>query len=182
MRRAHAEAAFYSTLVILFALLVGIVVTADPDVQVKRVPVPGPTATRSVAVPVPGPTVTKTVTKRVIVRKTVTARAARAVRSQAQGSTRDLGRAAVRAQGWSSGQWSCLDSLWAKESGWRASADNPTSTAYGVAQFLDSTWAGTGIAKTSDPARQIKAGLRYVKSRYGTPCSAWGHSVRTGWY
>ena len=156
-------------------------VTDDgPDVQVKRVPVPGPTVTEKVVRPVPGPTVTTKVTKRVVVRKTVTAPAAR---SQTRGgSSRDLGRRAVQARGWSSEQWTCLDSLWARESGWRASADNPTSTAYGIAQFLDSTWAGTGITRTSDPARQIEAGLRYVKARYGTPCGAWSHSQSTGWY
>ncbi len=80
------------------------------------------------------------------------------------------------------GQFSCLESLWGKESGWNPDAQNPTSTAYGIAQFLDSTWAGTGIAKTSDGYRQIDAGLIYINSRYGSPCGAWGHSQSTGWY
>jgi hypothetical protein len=80
------------------------------------------------------------------------------------------------------GQFSCLESLWGKESGWNPDAQNPTSTAYGIPQFLDSTWAGTGIAKTSDGYRQIDAGLIYIQNRYGTPCSAWGHSQSTGWY
>src|SRR4051795_10807130 len=47
-------------------------------------------------------------------------------------------------------QFSCLDKLWNRESGWRADADNPSSTAYGIAQLLDSTWKYTGIKKTSD--------------------------------
>jgi hypothetical protein len=80
------------------------------------------------------------------------------------------------------GQFSCLESLWGKESGWNPDAQNPTSTAYGIAQFLDSTWAGTGIAKTSDGYRQIDAGLIYINNRYGSPCGAWSHSQSTGWY
>lgn len=79
-------------------------------------------------------------------------------------------------------EFSCLESLWGRESGWNPDAQNPTSTAYGIPQFLDSTWAGTGIAKTSDGYRQIDAGLIYITNRYGSPCAAWGHSVAAGWY
>ncbi|MCF6745535.1 lytic transglycosylase domain-containing protein, partial [Blastococcus sp. KM273128] len=82
----------------------------------------------------------------------------------------------------SAGEFSCLESLWGKESGWNPNAQNPRSTAYGIAQFLDSTWAGTGIAKTSDGYRQIDAGLIYINNRYGSPCGAWGHSQSVGWY
>jgi hypothetical protein len=81
-----------------------------------------------------------------------------------------------------SGQFSCLESLWGRESGWNPNAQNPSSSAYGIPQFLDSTWAGTGIAKTSNGYRQIDAGLAYVDSRYGSPCGAWSHSQSTGWY
>jgi len=79
-------------------------------------------------------------------------------------------------------EFSCLEALWGKESGWNPDAQNPTSTAYGIPQFLDSTWKGTGIAKTSDGYRQIDAGLIYIDSRYGSPCGAWSHSKSTGWY
>ncbi|SDM27677.1 Transglycosylase SLT domain-containing protein [Geodermatophilus siccatus] len=79
-------------------------------------------------------------------------------------------------------QFSCLEKLWGKESGWNPNAQNPTSTAYGIPQFLNSTWASTGIAKTSDGYRQIDAGLIYIESRYGSPCGAWAHSQSTGWY
>jgi hypothetical protein len=80
------------------------------------------------------------------------------------------------------GQFSCLENLWGKESGWNPNAQNPSSTAYGIPQFLNSTWAGTGIAKTSNGYRQIDAGLIYIDSRYGSPCGAWSHSQNTGWY
>jgi transglycosylase-like protein with SLT domain len=79
-------------------------------------------------------------------------------------------------------QFSCLEKLWGKESGWNPNAQNPTSTAYGIPQFLNSTWASTGIAKTSDGYRQIDAGLIYIESRYGSPCGAWSHSQAKGWY
>jgi hypothetical protein len=79
-------------------------------------------------------------------------------------------------------QFSCLENLWGKESGWNPNAQNPSSTAYGIPQFLNSTWAGTGIAKTSDGYRQIDAGLIYIDSRYGSPCGAWAHSQANNWY
>ena len=79
-------------------------------------------------------------------------------------------------------QFSCLEKLWGKESGWNPNAQNPTSTAYGIPQFLNSTWASTGIAKTSDGYRQIDAGLIYIENRYGSPCGAWSHSQAKGWY
>ena len=82
----------------------------------------------------------------------------------------------------SAAQFDCLDQLWEAESNWHPTAQNPTSTAYGIAQFLNSTWAGTGIAKTSDGYRQIDAGLIYINNRFGSPCGAWAHSQAKGWY
>ncbi|TFV45977.1 lytic transglycosylase domain-containing protein [Blastococcus sp. TF02A-35] len=84
--------------------------------------------------------------------------------------------------GGSGSEFSCLEKLWGKESGWNPNAQNPTSTAYGIPQFLDSTWKGTGIAKTSDGYRQIDAGLIYIENRFGSPCGAWAHSQAKGWY
>jgi hypothetical protein len=84
--------------------------------------------------------------------------------------------------GGNTAQSSCLNQLWQKESGWNPNAQNRSSTAYGIPQFLNSTWASTGIAKTSDGYRQIDAGLIYLDSRYGSPCGGWAHSQATGWY
>jgi hypothetical protein len=89
---------------------------------------------------------------------------------------------ALQQLGGSSSQMSCLEHLWGRESGWDPNAQNATSTAYGIPQFLNSTWASTGIGKTSDGFRQIDAGLVYIDSRYGSPCGAWAHSQSTGWY
>lgn len=51
------------------------------------------------------------------------------------------------------------------ESGFNPRAKNRYSTAYGIFQFLDSTWRSTGIAKTSDPALQIEAAYRLWLAR-----------------
>jgi hypothetical protein len=124
------------------------------------------------------------------------AEAARAAQAQASAAAARPGRGttaatapagsyqsyALQKLGGDSSQFSCLEKLWGKESGWNPNAQNPSSTAYGIPQFLDSTWAGTGIAKTSDGYRQIDAGLIYIENRFGSPCGAWSHSQSTGWY
>ncbi len=85
--------------------------------------------------------------------------------------------------GWGSGaQWTALQWIISHESGWRPTAQNPSSTAYGLFQFLNSTWASTGIGKTSDAALQSIAGMRYIQARYGTPVNAMAFWQRNGWY
>lgn len=82
-------------------------------------------------------------------------------------------------------EWSAFDTLAMKESGYDNTAKNPSSTAYGIGQFLDSTWGDFGT-KTSDPALQIAYMLRYIKGKYGTPTAAWAqyynHPGGVGWY
>lgn len=84
--------------------------------------------------------------------------------------------------GWDANQLAAWYRLGMKESGWRNTAQNPTSTAYGIGQFLDSTWKGYGIAKTSDPALQVEAMARYIKARYGTPANALAFHNSHNWY
>lgn len=99
------------------------------------------------------------------------------------GTAKQIALSKLQSRGW--GQyWNDLDQLVSHESGWNPTAQNPSSTAYGLFQFLDSTWKGTGIAKTSDPALQIEAGLRYIESRYKTPKGAWDFWQRQSphWY
>jgi hypothetical protein len=79
-------------------------------------------------------------------------------------------------------QFDCLDNLWENESGWSPTAQNPDSTAYGIAQFLDQTWTLMAVARTSDPDQQIDAGLAYIAKRYGTPCQAWDFWQGHHWY
>lgn len=93
------------------------------------------------------------------------------------------GRRQAAARGWTGGQWRCLLTLWDHESRWDERADNPTSTAYGIAQFLRATWSDYG-PRTSDPARQIRYGIAYISDRYGSPCQAWTawSARRPHWY
>lgn len=69
-----------------------------------------------------------------------------------------------------------------KESGCRPTAQNPTSTAYGVMQFLDSTWRGAGCVKTSDPVQQMRCGQTYVMNRYGSWANAKAFWLTNRWY
>ena len=81
------------------------------------------------------------------------------------GTNIQIGQELARRAGWVGGEWEALKQLWHNESGWNHLAQNPTSTAYGIPQFLDSTWATVGYQKTSDPATQIAAGIKYIKQR-----------------
>lgn len=83
---------------------------------------------------------------------------------------------------WSNDEWLEFHALVQKESGWKPNAQNPTSTAYGLLQFLDSTWAGVGCIKTSDPEQQLRCGLRYVEDRYETPSLAMDFHAIHNWY
>ncbi|RJS45241.1 lytic transglycosylase domain-containing protein [Nocardioides cavernaquae] len=96
---------------------------------------------------------------------------------------RSIGRALLSDFGWSSDQFSCLDSLWTKESGWNITADNPSSSAYGIPQALPgSKMSSAGSDWATNPVTQITWGLGYIQDRYGSPCSAWGHSQSHNWY
>jgi resuscitation-promoting factor RpfB len=84
--------------------------------------------------------------------------------------------------GFASSQWGCLDDLWQRESGWRYNAEN-ASGAYGIPQALPgSKMASVASDWQTDPTTQIKWGLGYIKSTYGTPCGAWSHEEADGWY
>ncbi len=83
---------------------------------------------------------------------------------------------------WGEGQFESFNKLLNAESGWNPNAKNPKSTAYGLCQFLDGTWRGTGIAKTSDPNQQLEACIIYVKNRYGSPNGAWSFWQKNHWY
>jgi hypothetical protein len=101
----------------------------------------------------------------------------------ASGSPRQIARAMLASFGWSSSQFSCLDPLWAHESGWSVTAYNAGSGAYGIPQALPgSRMASAGPNWQTNAATQIRWGLEYIKGTYGSPCAAWGHEQATGWY
>jgi resuscitation-promoting factor RpfB len=86
--------------------------------------------------------------------------------------------------GWSGEQWSALEQLWTRESGFRNTAKNPKSGAYGIAQALPATkYPAAGQASGgSNPYAQIVWGLKYIKTRYGSPLNALAHENKYGWY
>ncbi len=94
---------------------------------------------------------------------------------------RDVALALLPEFGFSSSEFSCLDSLYVSESNWRIDADNPTSSAYGIPQALTSMHDLPGDYYTSAEA-QIRWGLGYIQDAYGTPCSAWSFKQSNGWY
>ncbi|HEU5483607.1 MAG TPA: lytic transglycosylase domain-containing protein, partial [Microlunatus sp.] len=85
--------------------------------------------------------------------------------------------------GWGSGEFSCLNQLWQKESGWSYTAYNASSGATGIPQALPgSKMATAGSDWKTNAATQVAWGLDYIDRAYGNPCSAWSHSVANNWY
>ena len=63
-----------------------------------------------------------------------------------------------------------------------AHADNPTSSAYGIGQFLDATRQTYGLPLNASPLAQLTAMFKYIHDRYGTPLGAFQHRMQVGWY
>lgn len=99
------------------------------------------------------------------------------------GTAKAYAYGAVQARGWGEDQYSCLVSLWQKESGWRVNAMNSSSGAYGIPQALPGSKMGSaGADWETSPGTQIEWGLQYIVGRYGSPCGAWAKSQASGWY
>lgn len=99
----------------------------------------------------------------------------------ANGPVKNMAKQMLEAMGWGD-QFGDLDWLLTRESGWNPNAQNPTSTAYGLFQFLNGTWGSVGAKKTSDPRAQLEAGLKYIKQRYGDVKGARSFWERNHWY
>jgi len=89
-------------------------------------------------------------------------------------AAQEIARTMVAARGWGPGEFTCLVTLWHRESGWSWSASNPSSGAYGIPQSLPG-WkmASAGSDWLTNPATQISWGLGYIDDRYGSPCRAY---------
>jgi peptidoglycan DL-endopeptidase CwlO len=93
------------------------------------------------------------------------------------------GESLLSSFGFGSDQWSCLYDLWQQESGWNVYAENAASGAYGIPQSLPGDkMASVGSDWETDATTQIKWGLGYIKSVYGTPCGAWANEEADGFY
>jgi hypothetical protein len=82
-----------------------------------------------------------------------------------------------------SGQWQCFSNIVDHESSWNYRAVNASSGAYGLFQALPgSKMSSVGSDWQTNPATQIKWGLNYMDSRYGSPCEAWSFWQANHWY
>jgi hypothetical protein len=100
-----------------------------------------------------------------------------------QQASQQIARNMLRSFGWSGRQFKYLDLLWEAESSWNASAENPSTGAYGIPQAVPgSKMSAAGPDWQTDAATQIRWGLGYIKTAYGSPRSAWEHEVTSGWY
>ncbi|MER6204227.1 MULTISPECIES: lytic transglycosylase domain-containing protein [unclassified Streptomyces] len=82
-----------------------------------------------------------------------------------------------------SGQFQCFSNIVDHESSWNYRAVNASSGAYGLFQALPgSKMSSVGSDWQTNPATQIKWGLNYMDSRYGSPCEAWSFWQANSWY
>ncbi|MFF0742571.1 transglycosylase SLT domain-containing protein [Streptomyces sp. NPDC004111] len=80
-------------------------------------------------------------------------------------------------------QFQCFSNIVAHESGWNHHATNSSSGAYGLVQALPaSKMSSAGADWKENPKTQIKWGLDYMNSRYGSPCGAWKFWQSNNWY
>jgi hypothetical protein len=93
-------------------------------------------------------------------------------------STKDVVRAMFASVGWTGAQWDAGDWVISHESGWNPRAQNPSSTASGLGQFIDGTWrayrGGSSAAHMKDATigEQGRAIAKYIGARYGNPIGA----------
>jgi hypothetical protein len=91
-------------------------------------------------------------------------------------------------KGWTVSEWKCLQNLWQHESHFNPKARNMSSGAYGIAQFLPTTWGNYKVEKTAEAKLQIQYGLHYIEKRYGSindphgAKNAWAFWQKHGWY
>jgi hypothetical protein len=83
----------------------------------------------------------------------------------------------------STAQFTCLVTVWNRESHWNHKAHNSRSGAHGIPQALPGSKMRTaGADWRTNPVTQIKWGLSYIDRRYGSPCGALRHMNSHGWY
>ncbi|GGJ12020.1 transglycosylase SLT domain-containing protein [Streptomyces brasiliensis] len=80
-------------------------------------------------------------------------------------------------------QFNAFSKIVEHESGWNHTATNASSGAYGLVQALPgSKMASAGADWKTNPATQIKWGLDYMNTRYGSPVDAWNFWQTNHWY
>lgn len=105
------------------------------------------------------------------------------VPSGISGSNKQVLQAVAASFGWTGSEWTALDNVEMAEAGYNLTATNPSSGAYGMAQFINgpSEYAQYGGDSTTARGQSI-AMCNYIKQRYGTPSVAWAHEQQYNWY
>jgi hypothetical protein len=84
---------------------------------------------------------------------------------------------------WASDHGTCQ--IVVHESSWNPRARNPSSSAFGLFQFLSSTWRAylpEVPYGTVSAYWQAVGGFRYIRARYGNPTRAWAFWQAHHWY
>lgn len=86
--------------------------------------------------------------------------------------------------GWATGtQWNDFVKVENREASWNMNAQNPTSTAFGLAQFLGGKQEYYQYGGNPNTAQgQLTAMFNYIKQRYGSPAGAWKNETSLGYY
>lgn len=84
---------------------------------------------------------------------------------------------------WPMSMFAAFDYVEMREAGYSMTARNPSSGAYGMAQFINgpgeyAQWGGNAITA----AGQLIAMFNYIHSRYGNPVVAAAHEAALNWY
>ena len=87
---------------------------------------------------------------------------------------RTVGKAMAKSTyGWGQAQYTCLNTLWTKESRWNYRSRNKVTGAHGIPQAYPATkYESIGSDWRTNPITQMTWGLKYIKVRYQTPCKA----------
>jgi hypothetical protein len=99
------------------------------------------------------------------------------------GNVRAVLQSLAAARGWTGAEWDALNAVEMREAGYNLNAQNPSSKAYGIAQFINgaSEYAQYG-GNSNTAAGQATAMLNYIAQRYGDPIAAEAHEQNFGWY
>lgn len=87
-------------------------------------------------------------------------------------------QSAAAKMGWTGAQWQALYDVEMREAGFNTAAQNASSGAYGLAQFINgqSEYASYG-GNSGSAAGQAVGMVNYIKQRYGNPEAAWAHEL-----
>lgn len=97
---------------------------------------------------------------------------------------RTVGKAMAKSNyGWGDKQYTCLNTLWTKESRWNYRSRNKVTGAHGIPQAYPATkYESIGSDWRTNPITQMTWGLKYIKVRYQTPCKALSTFYRINMY